>query len=337
MRVIKVKRSKPESSKIEMAAEVIRKGGLVAFPTETVYGLGADALNPKAVKKVFEVKGRPADDPVIVHIADKKELRKLAEEIPEEAERLMERFWPGPLTIIFKKTKRVPKVTTGGLETVAVRMPDNPIALSLIKKSGKPIAAPSANLFGKPSPTSAKHVMKDLGERVDLILDGGSTRIGVESTVIDTTSSPPVLLRPGGVTLEELREVVGEVLLHPAVKGERVGVAKAPGMKYRHYAPKAKLIVVQGEKEMVRRKVKQLAREFKKPGFITTDPAAGYGGEVVFIGREPKKIARKLFKVFRELDEKGVDAIFAESISERGLGLAVMNRLRKAASEIINV
>jgi len=334
-KIIKINKNSPEVSKIKLAAEVIKKGGLVAFPTETVYGLGADALNEKAVKKIFKVKGRPADDPIIVHVADRKELKRLAEEIPEEAEELIERFWPGPLTLVLKKTERVPKVTTGGLETVAVRMPDNAIALSLIKEAGTPIAAPSANLFGKPSPTSAKHVEHDLGGKVDLIIDGGSTRIGVESTVLDVTSSPPVLLRPGGVTLEELREVVGEILLHPAVKGRASRVARAPGMKYRHYAPKAKLILVEGKPERVRRKIQQLLKKFKSPGVITTNEKHSYNGEVVFIGSEAKEIARNLFKVFREFDERGVDVILAESISETGLGLAVMNRLKKAAYKII--
>lgn len=334
-KIIKINKNSPEVSKIKLAAEVIKKGGLVAFPTETVYGLGADALNEKAVKKIFKVKGRPADDPIIVHVADRKELKRLAEEIPEEAEELIERFWPGPLTLVLKKTERVPKVTTGGLETVAVRMPDNAIALSLIKEAGTPIAAPSANLFGKPSPTSAKHVEHDLGGKVDLIIDGGSTRIGVESTVLDVTSSPPVLLRPGGVTLEELKEVVGEILLHPAVKGRASRVARAPGMKYRHYAPKAKLILVEGKPERVRRKIQQLLKKFKSPGVITTNEKHSYNGEVVFVGSEAKEIARNLFKVFREFDERGVDVILAESISETGLGLAVMNRLKKAAYKII--
>ena len=334
-KIIKINKNSPEVSKIKLAAEVIKKGGLVAFPTETVYGLGADALNEKAVKKIFKVKGRPADDPIIVHVADRKELKRLAEEIPEEAEELIERFWPGPLTLVLKKTERVPKVTTGGLETVAVRMPDNAIALSLIKEAGTPIAAPSANLFGKPSPTSAKHVEHDLGGKVDLIIDGGSTRIGVESTVLDVTSSPPVLLRPGGVTLEELKEVVGEILLHPAVKGRASKVARAPGMKYRHYAPKAKLILVEGKPERVRRKIQQLLKKFKSPGVITTNEKHSYNGEVVFVGSEAKEIARNLFKVFREFDERGVDVILAESISETGLGLAVMNRLKKAAYKII--
>ncbi|MEM3555539.1 MAG: L-threonylcarbamoyladenylate synthase [Candidatus Micrarchaeia archaeon] len=336
-RIIKINKNSPEVSKIKQAAEVIRRGGLVAFPTETVYGLGADALNKKAVKKIFEVKGRPPDDPIIVHIADRKELKTLAEEIPEEAEKLIDRFWPGPLTLVFKKTERVPKVTTGGLETVAVRMPDNAVALSLIREAGTPVAAPSANLFGKPSPTSAKHVQHDLKGKIDLIIDGGSTRIGVESTVLDVTSSPPVLLRPGGVTLEELKEVVGEVLLHPAVKGKVSRVAKAPGMKYRHYAPEAKVILVEGKPERVRRRIKLLLKKFKSAGVITTDEKHSYRGEVVFIGRKPKEIARKLFKVFREFDERGVDVIIAESISETGLGLAVMNRMKKAAYKIIRV
>lgn len=338
-KILRISRRRPEVPKIRIAAEVLRKGGLVAFPTETVYGLGADALNRRAVRRVFKVKGRPADDPVIVHIADKKGIGRLAEEVPEEAEKLMERFWPGPLTLVLKKTRVVPKVTTGGLDTVAIRMPNNEIALSLIREAKTPVAAPSANLFGKPSPTSAGHVIHDLNGKVDVIIDGGRTRIGVESTVVDLTSSPPMLLRPGGVTVEELREVLGDVLLHPAVKGEKGSMfARSPGMKYRHYAPEAKVIVVEGRADKVREKIHELARKYEKSrvGVITTDRKHTYDVDAVFVGTEPREIARNLFKIFREFDER-VDVILAESISEKGLGLAVMNRLKKAAYKVVRV
>jgi L-threonylcarbamoyladenylate synthase len=262
MAIVRVNPKKPERKIIERAAKIIKKGGLVAFPTETVYGLGANALNKKAVKKIFEVKKRPLDNPIIVHIADFKNLKKLAKRIPKEAEILAKKFWPGPLTFVLFKKKIVPNEVTGGQNTVAIRMPKNKIALELIKKSGVPIAAPSANLAGRPSPTEAKHVFEDFGEKIDLILDGGKTKIGVESTVLDLTKKSPEILRPGGASFEELKKNLPNLRLHPSLLGKKLrGKPKSPGMRYRHYAPKAELILAKNSKE-----IKKLIKKYKKFG-----------------------------------------------------------------------
>ena len=247
--LLKVNSENPDFTKIQAAAQIIQKGGLVAFPTETVYGLGADALNPNAVLALFEAKKRPLDNPPIVHIADSREVFKLAHEVPKKAELIMKEFWPGPLTLIFKRSSIIPNVTVAGLDTVAIRMPKHKVALALIEQSGCPIAAPSANLAGKPSPTTAKHVYEDLNGRIDAILDGGPTSIGVESTVLDLSVDPPMVLRPGGTTFEALIQVVGDVKLHPFVEAEKelpMEKMKSPGMKHRHYAPKAEVILVEG-------------------------------------------------------------------------------------------
>ncbi|MDC8437743.1 MAG: threonylcarbamoyl-AMP synthase, partial [Candidatus Nitrosotenuis sp.] len=247
------------------AASIIRRGNLVAFPTETVYGLGADALNAKAVKKIFVAKGRPADNPLIVHVSDKESVNDLARDIPQLAEKLISRFWPGPLTIVLKKSKMVPKVTTGGLDTVAIRMPKNKIAQALIREAGTPIAAPSANFFGRPSPTLAKHVLDDLDGRISAIIDGGRTRIGIESTVIDLTRKTPMLLRPGGVTLEELHSAIGRVDVHPILKGKKSElVHRSPGMKYKHYSPDAHVILIEGPSILVHKKILKLVQQFSK-------------------------------------------------------------------------
>lgn len=321
-----------DERKIRIAARFILEGKLVAFPTETVYGLGADALNEKAVKRIFKAKGRPADNPLIVHIADSKDLNKLAREIPEEAKLLAERFWPGPLTIVLPKKDEVPKVTTGGLDTVAVRMPSHPIALALIRAS-TPIAAPSANVSGRPSPTLAEHVIDDFYGKIECVIDGGETKIGVESTVIDLSDEKPTLLRPGGLPLEEIEMVIGEVEIHPAVRGKLVDVARSPGMKYKHYSPEAQIIVVEGPRERVREKIKELVKEYQgqglRVGVMATEPYEC--DEFFHFGGTEEEFARNLFKALRELDKRGVDIIIAEGIEERGLGFAVMNRLRKAA------
>lgn len=321
-----------DERKIRIAARFILEGKLVAFPTETVYGLGADALNEKAVKRIFKAKGRPADNPLIVHIADFKDLNKLAREIPEEAKLLAERFWPGPLTIVLPKKDEVPKVTTGGLDTVAVRMPSHPIALALIRAS-TPIAAPSANVSGRPSPTLAEHVIDDFYGKIECVIDGGETKIGVESTVIDLSDEKPTLLRPGGLPLEEIEMVIGEVEIHPAVRGKLVDVARSPGMKYKHYSPEAQIIVVEGPRERVREKIKELVKEYQgqglRVGVMATEPYEC--DEFFHFGGTEEEFARNLFKALRELDKRGVDIIIAEGIEERGLGFAVMNRLRKAA------
>lgn len=323
-----------DARKINVAARLIREGELVAFPTETVYGLGGDALNRNAVLKIFKAKGRPADNPLIVHIARFETLHDLAREVPKEAELLAERFWPGPLTLVLPKAENVPKETTGGLDSVAVRMPSHEIALALIRASDRPIAAPSANISGKPSPTLAEHVIDDFYGRIACIIDGGETFIGVESTVIDLTGWPPVLLRPGGLPLEEIERAVGEVIIHPAVRGKEVDLARAPGMKYRHYSPSAAVIVVEGRRDRVHRKIKELVESFKGEGKRVGVMATGgiYEADEYFdLGESEEDVARNLFKALRELDKRGVDIIIAEGIEERGLGLAVMNRLRKAA------
>jgi len=321
-----------DERKIRIAARLILEGKLVAFPTETVYGLGADALNAPAVRRIFEAKGRPADNPLIVHIANFKDLKRLAREIPREARLLAERFWPGPLTLVLPRGEEVPDVTTGGLDTVAVRMPAHPIALALIRAS-TPIAAPSANISGKPSPTLAEHVIDDFYGRIEAIIDGGETRVGVESTVLDLTSEKPTLLRPGGLPLEEIEEAIGEVAIHPAVRGKLVDIARAPGMKYRHYSPNAQVIVVEGPRERVKKKIAELVEEYRSKGLrvgvMATEETEA--DEFFHLGKTEEDVARNIFRALRELDRRGVDIIIAEGIEEKGLGLAVMNRLRKAA------
>jgi len=325
-------RNSLDERKIKVAARLILRGKLVAFPTETVYGLGADALNEKAVRRIFDAKGRPADNPLIVHIADFNDLKKLAREIPEEAKLLAERFWPGPLTLVLPKGKDVPPVVTGGLDTVAVRMPAHPIALALIRSS-KPVAAPSANVSGKPSPTLAEHVVDDFYGKIEAIIDGGPTPVGVESTVIDLTSGRPMLLRPGGLPLEEIEKVIGPVEVHPAVKGKAVDLAKAPGMKYRHYSPSVPVIVVEGPRERVREKIGELVEKYRSKGYRVGVMATEEfpADEFFHLGETVEEVAKNLFRALRELDRRGVDVIIAEGVDERGLGLAVMNRLRKAS------
>lgn len=340
--VFKVNPRKPEIEKIDAAANIIKKGGLVAFPTETVYGLGADALNGKAVLDLFAAKNRPLDNPPILHIEDVRDVYKLAQSIPPKAEKLMKRFWPGPLTLVFKRSTLVPAASTAGLNTVAIRMPNHKVALALIKASKCPIAAPSANLAGKPSPTTAMHVFEDLNGRIDAILDCGSTEIGVESTVLDLTVNPPMLLRPGGTSLEALRKTIGEVALHPFVDAETelpTENARSPGMKHKHYAPKAPVILVEGSVLAVAGKIRQFIEDYKledkKVGVLATEETASYyeADVVKSLGsrRDLDAVAMNLFKLLREFDLDKVDVIIAEGVAADGLGLAVMNRLRKAS------
>lgn len=340
---MKINPHSPEPSKIKEAAEVIKNGGTVAFPTETVYGLGANALCPEAVKKVFRAKGRPSDNPLIVHIAEISDLKLIVKRPPKSAVALIDEFWPGPLTIILKRKKVVPDIVTGGLDTVAVRMPDNRIALSLIRKSGVPLVAPSANLSGKPSPTRPKDVASDLFGKVDIIIDGGKTRIGIESTVIDMTTRPPVLLRPGGLPLEEIEKVAGPVRRlseEPAVL--RSKPARSPGMQYRHYAPKARMTIVEGGTEAAQGRIKRLAKEGlkkgKKVGVLTFHKYFSIEGCInKYAGTRPETVARRLFDTIRGFDKDGVDIIVSEGYGGKGLKLGIADRLRRAAGQIIKV
>jgi L-threonylcarbamoyladenylate synthase len=340
--LLQVDPQNPDPAKIQTAAGIIKSGGLVAFPTETVYGLGADALNANAVLALFAAKNRPLDNPPILHIADAEQIYPLIKEAPANAKALMERFWPGPLTLIFKRSEAVPKETTAGLDTVAIRMPKHNVALALIRQSGRAIAAPSANLSGKPSPTSARHVYSDLNGRIDAILDGGDTSIGVESTVLDLSVDPPMVLRPGGTPFEAIMQVFPNVKLHPFVAAEKeiaLEKARSPGMRHKHYAPNAQVILVEGNVSALTKKIQALTeqykREGKKVGILATDETLkAYSADVVeSMGSRfnLESIAKNLFKQLREFDTQTVDVILAEGVPLEGLGLAVMNRLRKAS------
>lgn len=346
--IIKIDGSVPDWDKqLEHAADVLKAGGLVAFPTETVYGLGANALDENAVKGIYKAKGRPSDNPLIVHIAETGILRTLTGSIPAVASKLTEAFWPGPLTLIFPKSDRIPAIITAGLDTVAIRMPSHPVALELIRKSGVPIAAPSANSSGRPSPTLARHVVEDLSGKVDIILDGGNAMVGLESTVLDITTDPPVILRPGGITEEQLRVVLGEVRTDPAILSGRVSSSappRSPGMKYRHYAPKAALLLVQGKSDSVVSEICRRAslyiNEGTSVGILATDetkaqyaPSLQLSCRILSLGsrRRPESMAANLFRCLREFDEKTVEFILAEMPESDGIGQAITNRLMKAA------
>lgn len=327
---------------LEKAGKILRSGGLVAFPTETVYGLGGDALDGSASKKIYAAKGRPSDNPLIVHIADLDALKVVASEIPEKAWILAEKFWPGPLTMILKKSSAVPYETTGGLDTVAVRFPSHPAAAALIKASGTYIAAPSANTSGRPSPTTADHVAQDLNGRIDMIIDGGAVGIGIESTIVDLTGEVPMILRPGYITKAMLEAEVGTVTVDPAILDSELLKdvhPKAPGMKYRHYAPKGNLIVVEGAQDQVIEKINALAAEKeaegRKTAVIATDETKDkyLCGIVESIGTryDVRTIAHNLYDILRKMDTIGVSDIYSESFESAGLGQAVMNRLLKAA------
>ena len=336
-----------EDEVIREAGEILKSGGLVAFPTETVYGLGGDALKEDAARKIYSAKGRPSDNPLIVHIADIGALDELACEIPDSAYKLADAFWPGPLTMIFKKKDIVPYGTTGGLDTVAIRMPSHHVAHRLIKDSGVYIAAPSANLSGRPSPTRAEHVIEDMDGRIDMIIDGGAIEIGIESTIVDVTCEVPMILRPGYVTADMIKEVLGDVcfdetvLAHSMVKGK----PKAPGMKYRHYAPKAELTIFEGENEKVVSKINELAVKYEydglKVGILSSNENEHkYAhGEVVVVGSRENEheVAAHLFDVLRHFDHIDVDVILSEGFSEDSFGQAVMNRLIKAAGHHIEI
>ena len=317
--MIKIDRDDMDLREMKRAGEILKKGGLVAFPTETVYGLGGDALDETAAHRIYEAKGRPSDNPLIIHIADMEHLDKIVEEVPEAAHKLAEAFWPGPLTMIMNKSDAVPHGTTGGLDTVAIRMPSDPIALELIRQGGGYVAAPSANTSGRPSPTTAQHVYEDLQGKIPMILDGGAVTIGLESTIVDLTEEIPTILRPGYISLEMVQAVLGEAKMDKGLISSDSNIhPKAPGMKYRHYAPKADLKIVEGPVEKV-------------VAYINEKAAAG--GDVKCIGSRKSElsIASHLFAVLREFDEDGVDAIYSESFQAPGLGEAIMNRLLKAA------
>ena len=324
---------------IHAAADLLRRGEVVGMPTETVYGLGANAWNPQAVEKIFRAKGRPADNPLIVHIADEKMLPMLSEQVPETARRLMRAFWPGPMTLILKKTPRVPELVTAGLSTVGIRMPSNPIARALIRAASLPIAAPSANTSGKPSPTSALHVYRDLGGKIPLILEGGSCRYGVESTVVDVSGGKPVILRPGAVTAEMIETAVKSVEVDPHVLSPlaKDAVVRSPGMKYRHYAPRAQLTIFSGEKQAVTERIcaeyDSALRRGEKPAILGFSDRS-YADRLTFSlgeSEKPELAAARLFSALRRMDDEGITAGFCEAVPLAGMGMALMNRLGRAA------
>ncbi|MEG0214583.1 MAG: L-threonylcarbamoyladenylate synthase [Hungatella sp.] len=324
------------------AAYILQQGGLVAFPTETVYGLGANALDEEAAGKIYAAKGRPSDNPLIAHVADMEAVEALTACIPDAGRKLMEAYWPGPLTLVFPKSAVVPYKTTGGLETVAIRMPSDPVAQRLIALAGIPIAAPSANTSGRPSPTTAEHVYQDMNGKIEMIVDGGSVGIGLESTIVDVSGAIPTMLRPGAITIEMLRKTLGQVEIDPAILGPmKEGVKpKAPGMKYRHYAPRAELMLVESmDMDKVVQTILELTEEKLRLGcsvgvICTEETKDRYSkGIVRSLGMRTKEttIAHNLFAVLREYDDLDVDYIFSESFSKAELGQAIMNRLTKAA------
>lgn len=347
-KICKVELDNIDATVMQEAGNLIAEGELVAFPTETVYGLGGDALHPEAAKKIYAAKGRPSDNPLIVHIAEISDLERVAREVPVQARLLAEAFWPGPLTMVVWKKEEVPYATTGGLETVAVRMPNHPVALELIRKSGKLIAAPSANTSGRPSPTEASHVAEDLSGRVAMILDGGPVGIGIESTIIDLTEKTPMVLRPGYITPEMLSEVLGEeVVIDPGIiAADDTTKPKAPGMKYKHYAPKADMLIVEGAENAVIAEINRRTYQAKEAGrkvavVATEETKDRYEADVVLcMGKrdDEDSIARHMYKILRECDELEVQEIYSESFQTPRIGQAIMNRLLKAAGhQVIHV
>lgn len=344
--IAEITSDKRQNQKIyEQAADILKNGGLVAFPTETVYGLGGNALDSEASAKIYAAKGRPSDNPLIVHIADVKDLEKLSCNVTEPAKLLAETFWPGPLTMILKKRPLVPMSITGGLETVAIRLPSHPVAAELIKTSGLYIAAPSANISGKPSPTKGTHVIHDMEGRIDMIIVDDTVDIGVESTIVDLSENVPTILRPGYITKEMLEGVLGEVKIDPAIMGTLKDnvVPKAPGMKYKHYAPEAELVIVEGGEDAVVEKINRLVQEKEaqgcKVGIMTTEESREFYscGVVKVMGsrNNEAEVAHNLYAALRDFDEIGVQYIYSESFSAENVGQAVMNRLIKAAGHTI--
>lgn len=324
------------------AGEILKSGGLVAFPTETVYGLGGDALNPEASAKIYAAKGRPSDNPLIVHIADMEALKVLVSGVPEKARLLADRFWPGPLTMIMPKSDVVPYATTGGLDTVAIRMPSHPTAYELIRSSGVYIAAPSANTSGRPSPTTAQHVYTDLNGRIDMIIDSGKVDIGLESSIVDLTGEVPTILRPGYITKAMMEAVIGPVAIDQAILADKEDPdlhPKAPGMKYKHYAPKGELVIVEGKRQAVADTVNALTEQNEAKGLktaviVSEENLPLYKAECkINIGsrEHEESIAANLYDVLRQMDEMGIERIYSESFAGGSLGAAIMNRLLKAA------
>ena len=338
----KVDLRQPEAMEIiQTAAKILQEGGLVAFPTETVDGLGGNGLDGTACEKIYIAKGRPSDNPLILHISEFEELNPIVREISPAAQKLMDAFWPGPLTMVFPKSDIVPEKATGGLDTVAVRFPNHPVARAIIKAAGLPIAAPSANSSGKPSPTRASHVEFDLNGKIDMIVDGGAAEWGLESTIVDVSGEVPMILRPGAVTKEMMEEVVGTVEIDPAILQKPAAdlKPKAPGMKYTHYSPKAEVILVKGETTAVADEINRLAAEDMahglKTGVMATEETKDlYKADIILSlgSRErPEEIGANLFKYLRKFDFLGAERVYSEVFSEEGEGMAIMNRLNKAA------
>ncbi len=340
-KLVKVNSENPEKEILEEAAEILKNGGLVAFPTETVYGLGANGLDACACKKIYEAKGRPSDNPLILTIGDVSGLYPIVGRVTENAQKIIDAFWPGPITLVLPKAECVPPEVTGGLDTVAVRYPSNKIARELIKTAGIPVAAPSANSSGKPSPTRASHVIFDMDGKIDMIIDGGAAEWGLESTILDVSADKPVLLRPGAVTREMIEKVVGEIDVDPAVYSRPSAdiVPRAPGMKYKHYSPAARVILVSGERQRVIDKINEKVAEDSAKGYkvgvmatVQTENSYKCDNILVVGDREkPETIGANLFKILRKFDFIGADIVYSEVFEEDGEGAAIMNRLNKAA------
>ena len=338
--VSRMKHTTEDEKAILQAGNIIKQGGLVAFPTETVYGLGGDALNPDSSRKIYAAKGRPSDNPLIIHICRLEDIHRIVSDFPKKAQQLANEFWPGPLTMVLPKSETVPCETTGGLNTVAVRMPVDPVALAFIDASGGYVAAPSANVSGRPSPTSSRYVEEDMCGRIEMIIDGGDVEIGLESTIVDLTGDTPMLLRPGSITLEMLRSVLGKVEVDPTIMEGNLAVRpKAPGMKYRHYAPKGELTIVSGASDAVIKCINEMAttgmEQGEKVGIIGTEENISFykGNSIKSVGKRDDEvsIAKHLYRSLREFDDEGVTRIYSESFSTGGMGQAIMNRLLKAA------
>lgn len=337
-RRITISKDCPLAEQVTEAGRLLRAGELVAFPTETVYGLGANGLDSDAAAKIYQAKGRPSDNPLILHIADKDDILPLTTELPENARALMDAFWPGPLTLVVKRSELVPRLVAGGLDTVAVRLPDAEIARSLIRAAGVPIAAPSANLSGKPSPTTARTVAEDMDGRIAMIVDGGACPIGVESTIVDCTSPIATVLRPGGITVEMLEDVLGAVEIDKGLTDESVR-PKAPGMKYRHYAPDAETILIEGTagecRTLLAEEVKQAINAGKRVGVLASVDTNVPEGAITVRYADKAELANLLYDTLRSFDDAGAEVIYLEGVDTAGIGLAVMNRLRKASGNRI--